>query len=252
MGRPRRFHAYCVGTSKSGTTSLAKMLAKACRSDHEPTAVELIWQILGAADGSIGREQIEQYIVERDRRLNLEFESSQLLLYVLDILVGQFPNAKFILTIRDCYSWLRSVTNHELTRPINEAWRKMADVRFRKSEFAYSEKERILVERGLYTLDGYLSYWAEHNETVLRVVPRPRLLIVKTEEIDGSIARIADFLGIPPEAVDLSASRSNVAESKSNVLAELDPSLIEEKVQKYCRGVMGKFFPEVRDRGRYK
>jgi len=120
----------------------------------------------------------------------------------------------------------------------------MADVRFRSDEFTHSKEEQVLVDRGLYTLDGYLSYWAEHNETVLRTVPRSRLLVIKTREIDRSIGRIADFLGIPADTIDTSATRSNVAEAKSDILSHLPASLIEEKVAQYCSGVMGDFFPE--------
>ncbi len=39
---PRNFHAYCVGTDKSGTKSLAAILQKNYRSAHEPTARGLI------------------------------------------------------------------------------------------------------------------------------------------------------------------------------------------------------------------
>ncbi|NOZ21810.1 MAG: sulfotransferase domain-containing protein, partial [Planctomycetes bacterium] len=131
----------------------------------------------------------------------------------------------------------------ELTRTIKPAWRKMADVRFRSDEFTHSKEEQVLADRGLYTLDGYLSYWAEHNETVLRKVPHSRLLIVKTEEIDDSIDRIADFLGIPANSIDASASHSNKAEGKSDILSQIPPRLIEEKVARYCSGVMGEFFP---------
>ncbi|NOZ21809.1 MAG: hypothetical protein GXP25_12075, partial [Planctomycetes bacterium] len=87
MAEPRQFHAYSVGTSKSGTTSLAMMLARAYRSEHEPTAIDLIWKILGAKEGTISQDELADYIVQRDRALDLEFESSQLLLYILDILV---------------------------------------------------------------------------------------------------------------------------------------------------------------------
>ena len=44
------FHAYCVGTEKSGTKSLAAILQKNYRSAHEPTARGLI-SIDPGADG---------------------------------------------------------------------------------------------------------------------------------------------------------------------------------------------------------
>ena len=246
---PRRFHAYCVGTSKSGTTSLADMLSASYRAAHEPEPVALIEKILDAAAGAICGDELEQYMKERDGLLRLEFESSQLLLYVIDILCNTFPHAKFILTLRDCYSWLDSVTNHELTRAINPAWRRMAEHRFRGHELTHSAAEQVLADRGLYTIEGYLSYWAEHNRTVLQRVPSERLLVVRTEEIRHRIAEIADFLGIPPDTVDPSASHTNKAVARTNILQQIDPDLIEQQVAEHCADLMKEYFPDIRRSG---
>src|ERR1043166_1722999 len=86
---PRRFHAYCVGTPRSGTESMAGLFAKNYRAKNEPGARSLIYSILDwSRDGRGGEDlPLRDYMQTRDRRLWLEFEANHLLYYVIDNLV---------------------------------------------------------------------------------------------------------------------------------------------------------------------
>ena len=62
------------------------------------------------------RDEFVDYICHRDERLGLEFDSSWVNYFIIGHLVYAFPDAKFILLVRDCYTWVESIVNHMLTR----------------------------------------------------------------------------------------------------------------------------------------
>ena len=72
---------------------------------------------MSVARGSLQNSDLTAYIKKRDRSRYLEVDSSQVNAFLLDILLQEFSEARFILTIRDCYSWLDSIINHSLLRP---------------------------------------------------------------------------------------------------------------------------------------
>jgi len=113
-----RFKAYCIGMDKTGTVSMTIMFNdKGFRTMHEPENRFLINKILAFYNGKMKKDKLVAYIKQRDRRLSLEMEASHLNIYLLEILVNEFSNAKFILTMRDCYSWLDSQINHVISKP---------------------------------------------------------------------------------------------------------------------------------------
>ena len=171
--RPRRrFQAYGLGVSKSGTTSLARVCLPRYRSAHEPEWREVMRFILEVADGRRSEEELRRWVVERDARLRLEMDSSHLNSWLVEHLVAAFPKAKFVLLIRDPYSWLTSiVSRHGFRRASKDPLR----VEFFRVRFppipADPEQERALAGLGLPSLSSYLCYWGEHNRRMLAAVP---------------------------------------------------------------------------------
>ncbi len=247
--RPRRFQAFGVGTPKSGTRSLAGLFERSYRAAHEPEAESLVEMMDLVARQQLERERVARFLRRRDRRLRLELESSHPTAFFLEILLDEFPDARFILTIRDCYSWLESVWGQFLRLPQRESmvfWSRMRDAYYRPDRFQHAPEERVLADHGLYTLDGYLSFWERHNAQVLTLVPSERLLVVRTHEIQRDAGRIASFLGVPAESLDPSRSHLNRAQSTRGLLWQIDPGFVERKADLYCRALMARFFPEIR------
>ncbi len=186
---------------------------------------------------------------QRDRRLNLEMDASHLNVHILEILVKEYPQAKFILTIRDCYSWLDSSINHRLARPgfsEKRMWiKQLSALRFGADRYKYTPEEKVLVDNGLYTLDSYFSWWNTHNTKVLTTVPHERLLIIKTRELTQNIPQIEQFLGITSGTLPTSA-RGNVTTKKFNILSQIDKDFLKEKADLHCKELMDKYFPEVK------
>ena len=239
----RRFRAYCVGTAKSGTHSLAAIFARSYAAEHEAKHRPMIQAVLDRTSGKMTDAQAEAFIVQRDAELALEMDSSQLNAPFVDVMARLFSDAKFILTIRDCDSFLHSITNHTLARDVSQRWVEFRNHRF--GGFEHPPQERMLAERGLFTLDGYLSYWARHNEFVLQHVPPERLLVVRTGEIRQSIPQIARFLGIPEDSLDAEQSHSYPAADRFDVISQIDREYVEQAIRRHCGPLMRRFYPEL-------
>jgi hypothetical protein len=172
-------------------------------------------------------------------------DSSQLNYFFSTHLARLFPQAKFVLTIRDCYTWLDSFINHQLSRPASRDWVAMRDLRFLRGDAVHSAEEKILAEHRLYTLDGYLSYWAEHNRNVLDLIPRGRLLVVRTDRLAQSIGTLAQFLDVESGTLDRQNSHTFKAAQKFGFLHKLDDEYLDAKVAQHCRDLMRAYFPEI-------
>jgi len=246
----RRFHAFGLGAPKSGTQSLAAMFAGHYRAVHEPLARPLIERIVAAqaapgADAAAGAE-LDRFVRRMERHHRWELNSSQLNGHVLETLLSAFPQARHVLTIRDCYAWLDSYANHHLSGPASAARRALRDLRFRPDLHPHRPEERALADRGLYSLDGCLAWWARHHRHVLATVPAERLLVVRTDALATRAGEIAAFLGVPAATLDLGRAHSHRAERRFHVLAEIDRSFLEDRVQHHGGELMRTFFPEIR------
>lgn len=252
MLHPRRFHAFCIGTSKSGTHSITHMLEHAYSARHEPKERETIRFSLRQARGEILPEDQRAYIRQRDRHMWLEMDASNLNIELVPLLAEVLPDAKFILTVRECVSWVDSEINHFLSHPYPPQWKEMWNHRYRANRFTHAPEERILAENGLYTLDGYLSYWAWHQSIALDTIPADRLLVIPMKQLSHSTEKIADFLGIPHAKMSTDRAHSFEAANKFGIVAQLDPAFVRAKAREHCQKVMDRLFPdsaELRDPG---
>jgi len=245
--RVRRARLYGVGTAKSGTNSISKMFSTNVRAVHEPQAVTLIDKFLLWRNGRVNDREMTEWIRARDREMALEVDSSWLNILILEILVREFPDARFVLTIRDCYSWLNSGFNHSLRAAnADPRWDKLAEFQSRHKNLVHAPEEKVLKENGLSTLDAYFSRWAEHNEKVLALVPNERLFVVRTSEIEQRAHEIAGFAGLPRWAIRLEHAHAFENPIRKEIIREIDRVFLEWKVEQYCRPLMTRFFPEIK------
>jgi len=245
--RPRRFHVFGVGMPKTGTHSLAAVLSR-YRTWHEPLIERFMHVAMQRSDGALSDDAARALIRRLDRRMWLEVNASYVNYCLLDLLLQEYPHAKFVLTIRDCYSWLDSMFNQLLGREHSEF--AMQFHQWLGDSFApgsHQEGDRALAERGFWPLDLWLTSWKEHATQVQAMVPGNRLLIIRTQDIQRDIPRLAGFLGIAPDTLDASRSHDYTAAAKFRVLSEIDPDYLRARVEVICGDLMRTFFPEVRD-----
>jgi hypothetical protein len=246
--RVRRARLYCVGIGKSGTHSIARMFSKTVRAKHEPQALPLLEKLLAWQGGQLSEAEFTKWLLIRDSKMALEVDSSTLNCDIVEILVREFPEARFVLTIRDCYSWCNSLMNHAIryegkTHPL---WLATRAPRLRPDLYHHASEEHPLKAKGLYTLDGYFSYWTRHNLHVLEKVPSNRLLIVRTDEIQKRAVEIADFGRLPRRALRAERTHEFQNPTKQELLRQIDRDFVEAKVEKHCRPLMARFFPELK------
>ncbi|MGB8701974.1 MAG: sulfotransferase [Thermosynechococcaceae cyanobacterium] len=252
----RRFRAYCIGAAKTGTTTISLMFEPSYRSCHEPEASLVLEKVLDYWNGKIDRRRLASYIRHRDRRLGLEMDASHLNAPLMDSLLQVYEDAKFILTIRDCYSWLDSLFNHHgpVYRSLGNRksfqtakWTRFYNHIYGSEKFQYSSQENLLREYNLYTLDGYFSYWAEHNRRAIKIIPPSKLLILRTQDIDNKSNEIEAFLNISKGSLKPKV-RGNTRDKtqKLNLLSQLDQDFVEAKANQYCQDLMQRYFPEIK------
>ena len=236
----RRFHAYCVGMEKSGTHSMASVLARSYRSDHEPDYPTLIPKLLTREPEQSA--QWSAFLRRRDRRLWLEMESCWLHILHLDTLARTFPEAKFVLTIRNCYSWLDSLANHLIASDVGPYWRRAQRAYYRPDLFVHQTGEEVFRDARLFPIRAYLSAWGRHNREAMHLIPPERLLVLRTGEIAHSAERLGEFLEIDPASIDVHEGHQAANNRRFHLLEHVDRTLLDETVRECCGDVMNIWF----------
>jgi hypothetical protein len=92
----------------------------------------------------------------------------------------------------------------------------------------FPEQELILEDLGLYPLRNYVGFWHSEVQTITSCVPDDRLLTVRTEELSSRLPAIADFFGLPADA--LSPEHSYKSWRKHDVLDRIDPAYLSSVI----------------------
>ncbi|HUB87332.1 MAG TPA: sulfotransferase, partial [Verrucomicrobiae bacterium] len=191
--------------------------------------------------------EMTAWLRARDRELALEVDSAALNYWILDLLLREFPDARFVLTIRDCYSWLNSQLNQWLRFPdADERWSKIRQLRLTSTANDYEPGEEVLKEKNFHSLDAHFAHWTTHNARVLATVPSARLLVVRTDEIGRRAIEIADFARLPRRCICSQQTHEFQNPQKQDIIRKIDRGLLERKVEQHCRPLMAQFFPEIK------
>jgi Sulfotransferase domain len=244
-GEKRRFHAYNIGLPRTGTTSIAGIFGN-FRVGHEFLDMETMLAITAYKKREIDEAGFERFVVDRDRKGNLEMDSSSYAAAYLPILVRRFPDAKFLFTIRDCWAWLNSTINltfamlAELPQWRIEygAW----GLGLKVNPEAFSSQDGFRKHLPDFA-EGLLRYWAAANADALANLPSERSLVLKTNEIAAQFPAISKLVGVSVD--ELVSERSHIHKTKENygLLAGLEDGLLGQLGDRYCRPLMNRYFP---------
>ncbi len=240
-----RVKAFCVGQAKSGTASLVGLLSANCRAAHEPEREGLLSMILGESRGELSAEAFRKFLLERDARLNLEYDVSWTNQFVIDHLMDVFPASKFIVLIRDSYSWLQSAIGHIISREMPPEILNFLPWWIKPERYPHSRHDRALAERGLYSIAAYLHAWNDHVDRCTGSIPEDRRLVIRTHELARSHGQLADFLQIPADTLDAGKGHQNRSTWQDGIESLVDPGYIDEMVQSICANNMNRYFPEI-------
>jgi hypothetical protein len=237
--------AFCVGQAKSGTASLCGLLATRYRAAHEPEREQILDVILRESRGEVDEGAVRDYLIRRDRRLDLEYDIAWANQFLISHLVAVFPEAKFVVLVRDPFTWLQSIIGHFISREIPSDVRSFLDWWFNPERYPHTRDERALETYGVYSIAAFLNAWNQHVDSSERILPRNRRLILRTHELNQSYARLAEFLQIPMESLDVQRGHLNRATWSGCLELLLDREYLDDMVFQICGDNMVRYFPEV-------
>ena len=216
------------------------------RSAHHPDE-DVRLPLAGAyLRGEVDDAVAESTLRRRDRLLWLEMESSSLSGILIEPLARACPSKKFILTIRDVYSWCDSWIDHNINFPPDNSsrWGALDRIRLRIKDFQPAKFDSPFIDRGLPPLACYFQLWAHHNRRILETVPSSRLLVIETHQITPKIPEIAAWAGVPVETLRIDRQWLFSTPEKHHALATLDERYVQETADRFCGSLMHANFPE--------
>jgi Sulfotransferase domain len=237
--------AFCVGQAKSGTGSLAALLAANHRAAHEPERAQILEMILRESRGEVSEDAFRTYLLARDQRLNLEYDIAWANQFLIDHLLAVFPDARFIILVRNPYTWLQSICGHLVSRDIPSDVRAFLDWWFRPDLYPHTQHDQALQGIGVYSIAAFLSAWNRHITVCSQLIPPSRRLILRTDELGRSHQQLADFLQIPVDGLSISNGHINRGTSSVRIESLVDRRYLVEMVRSICNDNMACYFPEV-------
>jgi len=239
----RETRVYALGVPKSGTTSIAGIFREHCRTEHEAHRPRTVGEMHAHYTGEITDDELIKLYRARDRRLLVDVESNCFLAYRPDLLLNAFPDAKFIVTIREPLAWLDSILDNNINFPRTKtaAMTQWHSVFFQASKSADDVGDKPLLDRDLHRLDSYLSYWARTYDACLKSLPEDQRLVIGTNQITDRMVELGDFVGFDLRGAKRESSRKNVTAEKHGILDELDADYVRERMAELCQPVIEKY-----------
>jgi hypothetical protein len=237
--RPRRFQVFNVGNAKTGTTTVPRMF-DAYRSSHECDAQLMRPLAAAVLRGELAPDapRVRRAFRRRSLRFHLEVDAANFLTPFVGMLTELYSDAKFVLTIRDCFTWLDSRVEQLLHQP--PATEGYTSAQYERFDEEFAPEELALRDAGLRPVAVYLRGWADYNQRVLASVPPDRLLVVRTEDLDGSSDLLARFAGVPASTVR--SVHANRNEARSGFLGHVPAAFIVERAREHCGALMERYW----------
>jgi hypothetical protein len=201
--------------------------------------------ILRETRGEVDEPAFNSYLTERDRRLNLEYDIAWANQFIMAHLLTAFPNAKFVVLVRDPYTWLQSIVGHLISRDIPPDVRSFLDWWFRPERYPHTQQDHALEVRGIYSVAAFLHAWNRHIDSCTRVLPLERRLVLRTHEIGRSYSQLAEFLQIPLASLDPQSGHLNRSTWAGRLDSLLNVTYVAEMIGRICGDNMARYFPDV-------
>ena len=232
---PPQYTLFGVGPARTGTRCLAACFAPPIRAAHEPEAAALLALLRARHEGDLSEVAWRAALRERAARLALDVDVAHANYFLLDVLLDEFPDSRFVLTWRNPRDWLESFINHQFAHPhVGDHWRWLRELRFRPAEHPHTIWDAALQTRGLYALDGYLAYYARHLREVRTKVAPARLLTLRTEALDQANSAIARFAGIDGAYLRTRPTSRNEVAHTTTLPTLLDPNYLADRIAWHC------------------
>jgi len=221
---------------------MCEMFARSFPSDHEFQVEDVLDTLVNRISGSMTDAEIRAFVRNRAATKPLVMDSCGAHFGILDILVEEFPEAKFLLTLRSVYSWMNSCVG-KLYGDFVGGWGSRAGD-FMNALTFLPDGTLLLEDRSgsKICLEQMMKAWVSINRRIQQVVPADRLLMLNTEELARSTGAIASFCGIEESLLD--GCHSNPGQS-SDFLKGFDAGKLQRLVDRHCSELMTERYPGV-------
>jgi hypothetical protein len=210
------------------------------RSAHEVDTERMAPLSNSVLSGKASQERITHEIRRRSRRFHLEADVASFLSPIAGEIARVYEDAKFVLTIRDCFSWLDSriesyvaLDHAGIAAPTRKA-------RYENHDDHFEQEESPLREAGLRPLSSYLRYWSMSPTKVMGDVPSDRLCVVRTEDLDSAREALASFVGV--SASSMRSVHANQNQRRRNLLGQIPREFIVDRAVEWCEPLMTEFW----------
>lgn len=242
-----RFHAYGVGLPKTGTTSLALMMAN-YRTGHETWLDFLAAAAVARQRGDIDDAGFWATVNRRFVPLRAEMDAVTCHHLYADILHEQYPRAQFIVTYRDVRSWVNSLLGMVMLRrrtPVESR----GDRNWYRSYGDWISEGTLSMDPAdegddTAALPPLMRSWASYMRTMPTRLPPERTLWIKTSQITESVPELARFLRIPADTIEMENVHSNRSPATFDRFTIADRAEIDRVYAEHCADLMAVHFPE--------
>lgn len=209
----RKFQIFCIGSGKTGTTTVADMF-RHYRSQHEPIPALTNQIVIDVDRGNIHPAIGVKLLRQRDADLYLEVDSSHPLGMIPEVLDRAFPTAKYIVTIRNPVDWIRSRIKYHYAvdppswRPFRQHfwWNKHGDWDYT------SEDDYLYHTYSLCSVSMYYEAYGRQYSRICNEIFADRMLVIRTEDLSTPVgkSRLAGLVGLPPSSLTPAHSNKNL------------------------------------------
>ena len=238
--QPRRLRLYGTGNGRSGTTTLARMF-RAYRVAHEIDQ-ERSWVLATrvlTGEWDVNSWRVRSALRRRDLRYHLEVDVAGHMAPLAPALAQMHDDARFVLLVRDCFSWLGSVVDQRSIIP-RDRGRRYFQAKYQRHGATFAPEESALREADVFPVASFLQGWADGIQRVLDGVPAERLLVVRTEDIDTSVELLARFAGVP--ASTLQPNHANRNSSPVGLVGEVPTEFVVAQARAHCAPIMERYW----------
>ena len=284
----RRFHVFGLGWAKSGTTSLARLLGAQPMAQspgvlphvqHEPAIASLALMIFAyearkallAAGEEVPhtvKATFVRELLERERWMGrLEADVSFLNAPIAPLLARLYPDAKFVVSLRDPISHTGSMTRYfqaMSSGAMGVVWQRSWHMLGKSLHAGFfgpmptlntvpgEEKQMKTRFPESWTIEQMLVLWCDHLTSLLSALPPPRLLFLRTHELHTSdaAAKLGAFLHVPPSSFPFHRANAYQTVATEDPLELLPAGYFDTVLQRVlgrdptCSAAKRRFFPE--------
>ncbi len=189
---------FCIGRNKTGTTSLQAFFSQAGFRVAPQVAGEKLIYNSGFEPDDKFWQWVDSYEVFQDAPFSWT--------WLIPELIQRYPDARFILSVRDGDDWFESLVNHQFehlglpTTASNEAIieRMKADTYVAPGYFyaAYVKQHGEPGSEPMYQREKMVSTTRHHNQEAQQLIPSDQLLTLDLSE-HATTGLLCDFVGLP-------------------------------------------------------